>query len=124
MDLPSINILELKAIEVGIWLAINSGCSMLWIESDSKTAISWIKGKGNRPWSSIRILRSILRGLDYLLDWKVSHILREGNEPADILASFRSARGESIILPSAVWPELGSALALDQSGVPYTRTRN
>ncbi|KAK1283528.1 hypothetical protein QJS10_CPB21g00139 [Acorus calamus] len=123
MDLPSINILELKAIEVGIWLAINIGCSKLWIESDSTTALSWIKGKGNRPWSVIRLLRSIRRGLEHLHDWKVSHILREGNAPADILASYRLARGETTILPSCLWPELGSALAQDQSGLPYTRTR-
>ncbi|KAK1280910.1 hypothetical protein QJS04_geneDACA024708 [Acorus gramineus] len=49
LDLPSINLLELKAIEQGIWMAITTGVDKLWIESDSTTALAWVHGKGNAP---------------------------------------------------------------------------
>ncbi|KAK1326021.1 hypothetical protein QJS10_CPA01g00741 [Acorus calamus] len=93
-DLPSINLLELKAIEVGIWLAIKTWVQRLLIESDSTIAIAWIKGKGSRPLTAIRSLRLIQHGLLNLTEWKASHIHREGNNPADLLAAFQSTREE------------------------------
>ncbi|KAK1259254.1 hypothetical protein QJS04_geneDACA017986 [Acorus gramineus] len=101
-DLPSINLLELKATEVGLWLAIKTGVQKLWIEWDSTTAIAWVKGKGSRPWTAIRSLRSIQQGLLRLKEWKASHVLCEGNSPADLIASFQSTRGETILYPSTI----------------------
>ncbi|KAK1262184.1 hypothetical protein QJS04_geneDACA021167 [Acorus gramineus] len=106
-DLPSISLLELKAMEAGPWI---------WVESDSSTALSWALNKGNKPWSAIRLLRSISQGLLSLNEWSFTHIHREGNAPADILAAFQSICGESLIPPSGTWQELRQALELDRLG--------
>ncbi|KAK1325239.1 hypothetical protein QJS10_CPA01g01609 [Acorus calamus] len=45
IDLPSINLLELKAIEEGLWLAIRLNFPSIWIETDSTTACAWVLGK-------------------------------------------------------------------------------
>ncbi|KAK1286579.1 hypothetical protein QJS10_CPB20g00956 [Acorus calamus] len=46
LDLPSINLLELNAIEQGVWLARSIEATRVWIESDSTTALAWLCGKG------------------------------------------------------------------------------
>ncbi|KAK1261670.1 hypothetical protein QJS04_geneDACA020349 [Acorus gramineus] len=56
LDLPSINLLELKAIEQGVWLARSIEATRIWIESDSTTALAWLHGKGKVPWTAIRSL--------------------------------------------------------------------
>ncbi|KAK1324928.1 hypothetical protein QJS10_CPA01g01653 [Acorus calamus] len=114
IDLPSINLLELKASEEGLWLAIRLNFPSIRIETDSTTACAWVLGKGSHSWSSIRSLRHIHQGLLLLQDWKITHIHREGNSPADILASFQSARGVTIIPPSQLWHELRTTLELDK----------
>ncbi|KAK1325014.1 hypothetical protein QJS10_CPA01g02277 [Acorus calamus] len=43
LDLHSINLLELKAIERGIQLRLSNAVTNLWIKSDSITAIAWGK---------------------------------------------------------------------------------
>ncbi|KAK1324926.1 hypothetical protein QJS10_CPA01g01651 [Acorus calamus] len=123
IDLPSINLLELKAIEEGLWLAIRLNFPSIWIETDSTTACAWVLGKGSRSWSSIRSLCHIHQGLLLLQDWKITHIHREGNSPADILASFQSARGVTIIPPSQLWHELRTTLELDKEGKAIDRSR-
>ncbi|KAK1295842.1 hypothetical protein QJS10_CPB15g00882 [Acorus calamus] len=123
-DLPSINLLELKAIERGIWLSSQIGASKLWIESDSTTALGWIKGKGSRPWNSIRSLRNIDYGLGALEIWEATHIQREGNCPADLLASYSSEHGEFLIQPAEIWQELRDALHQDASGTIYLRSNS
>ncbi|KAK1302594.1 hypothetical protein QJS10_CPB12g01266 [Acorus calamus] len=121
LDLPSINLLELKAIEKGIWLGIQLGASHLWVESDSTTALAWIHGKGNAPWSSFRSLRSIHHGLQQLQGWKASHIYREGNSPADLAASFQLTRGETTFYLENLWNEIREAMDQDRKMEGYLR---
>ncbi|KAK1280639.1 hypothetical protein QJS04_geneDACA014229 [Acorus gramineus] len=119
LDLPSINLLELKAIEQGVWLGIFIEASKLWIESDSTTALALIRGSGHIPWSAFRSLRRLHQGLELLDCWKASHIHREGNSPADLLAAHQSPRGEIIIQTSHVWEELQAAIALTACFISY-----
>ncbi|KAK1274196.1 hypothetical protein QJS04_geneDACA007971 [Acorus gramineus] len=118
-DLPTINLLELKAIEE---------IQHLWIESDSTTGIAWIMGKGmvaalGLPYAAFDIY---IKGYQYILtDWKVSHIHREGNAPApvDLLTAFQSARGETSFLPNDIRQELRSVLEQDQLGTQFIRKK-
>ncbi|KAL2486409.1 Uncharacterized protein Adt_31165 [Abeliophyllum distichum] len=76
---------ELRAILDGIILAQRLGLSDLWVESDSTLAIHCIT-KGGGPWhiqATIRHIRHLL-----VLDRDtITHIYREGNQVADLLAS-------------------------------------
>ncbi|KAK1287415.1 hypothetical protein QJS10_CPB19g00634 [Acorus calamus] len=112
--LPSINLLELKGIEAGLFLSIRHGFNRVWFESDSTTAIAWMKGRGRVPWTAIRLLRKISHGLRSLEEWKITHIFREGNSPADILAATRQTIGEHLITPHQVWQELAEAIESDK----------
>ncbi|KAK1270111.1 hypothetical protein QJS04_geneDACA020970 [Acorus gramineus] len=123
LDLPSINLLELKAIEQGVLLGSSICAHKLWIECDSTTALAWLNGRGNTPWTAIRSLRNIHPYLDQLEDWKATHIHREGNSPADILAAFESMRGESIFLPGQLWNELAEAIEKDRQATGYKRVK-
>ncbi|KAK1264536.1 hypothetical protein QJS04_geneDACA021323 [Acorus gramineus] len=124
IELPSINLLELKAIEEGLWLAIRLNFPNFWVETDSTTTCVWVLRKGFHPWSSIRSLRHIHQGLLLLRNWKITHIHGEGNSPADILASSQSVRGVTTISPSQLWHELRTALGLNKVGTQYTRCRS
>lgn len=114
LDLPSINLLELKAIEQGVKLCNMTQVQKLWIESDSTTALAWLKGRGTIPWTAIRSLRTTHNFLNQLEDWRATHIHREGNSPADILAAYQSMRGETIYHPHQLWNEIDEALELDR----------
>ncbi|KAK1268719.1 hypothetical protein QJS04_geneDACA008217 [Acorus gramineus] len=121
LDLPSINLLELKAIEKGVDLGLSINLTKLWIESDSTTAIAWLLGKGCIPWTAFRSLRHLHQSLDKMDCWKATHIHCEGNSPADLLAAFQSARGETFFSPGQIWPELQDMLKEDKSMKGYQR---
>ncbi|KAK1302870.1 hypothetical protein QJS10_CPB12g00400 [Acorus calamus] len=103
-----------EGIVHGVQLAKDLGVRRLWIESDSMTALAWLNGRGTIPWTAIRMLRKVHSLLNSLVDWKSSHIHREGNAPADILAAHRSAMGEEIIRPSDLWMDIREVLAQDK----------
>ncbi|KAK1277813.1 hypothetical protein QJS04_geneDACA016557 [Acorus gramineus] len=88
LDLPTINLLELKAIEQRVLLSCTLKVQKLWIESDSTMALAWLQGRGKVPWSAIRLLCNSHQTLQRMVDWKASHIHKEGNSPADILEAF------------------------------------
>ncbi|KAK1297673.1 hypothetical protein QJS10_CPB15g01198 [Acorus calamus] len=52
-DLP---LIDLKAMEFGLWTAIKTGFRSIWVETDSTTALVWVTNRKNRPWSAIRCL--------------------------------------------------------------------
>ncbi|KAL2531794.1 Uncharacterized protein Adt_05145 [Abeliophyllum distichum] len=76
---------ELRAIRDGIILAQRLGLSVLWVESDSTLAIHCIT-KGGGPWHIQATIRHI-RHLQALDRDTITHIYREGNQVADLLAS-------------------------------------
>ncbi|KAK1300408.1 hypothetical protein QJS10_CPB13g01120 [Acorus calamus] len=121
--LPSINLLELKGIQTSLLLSIQHGYNCVWFESDSTTAIAWMKGRGRQPWTALRLLRKISQGILCLEEWKITHIFREGNSQADILASTRRTMGEHLISPLQVWQELEVAINSDKAGTQYSRQK-
>ncbi|KAK1300209.1 hypothetical protein QJS10_CPB13g00247 [Acorus calamus] len=122
-DLFSINILELKALLAGLEQALASGFTQVWLESDSKTAISWVLGRGTPPWTATRTLRSIQTLLSKVQDWKISHIPREGNKPADFLASFQQDMGTSIISNLSMPSALRTLILDDATGKTQLRSK-
>ncbi|KAL2481154.1 Uncharacterized protein Adt_34120 [Abeliophyllum distichum] len=76
---------ELRAIFDGIIIAQRLVLSDLWIESDSTLAIHCIT-RGGGHWSIQVTLRHIRHLLTFDRD-TISHIYREGNKVADLLAS-------------------------------------
>ncbi|KAK1265235.1 hypothetical protein QJS04_geneDACA022453 [Acorus gramineus] len=121
LDLHSINLLELKAIERGIQLGLSNAVTNLWIESDSITAIAWVHGRGCIPWTALRSIRQIHQGLHHLKCWKATHIHRECNSPADLLAAHRSSRGETLLRPQQLWIEIRTAIEEDKLLRGYER---
>ncbi|KAL2532016.1 Uncharacterized protein Adt_05367 [Abeliophyllum distichum] len=76
---------ELRAILDEIILAQRLGLSVLWVESDSTLAIHCIT-KGGGPWHIQATLRHIRHLLALDRD-TITHIFREDNQVADLLAS-------------------------------------
>ncbi|KAK1280618.1 hypothetical protein QJS04_geneDACA020589 [Acorus gramineus] len=95
----SINLLELKGLVEGMQLCHSLRASRVWLESDSTTAIAWIHGRGIIPWRAFRDLRTFSTLSNSLLEWKATHVYREGNQVADHLAAFQSAMGYQIHEP-------------------------
>ncbi|KAK1279269.1 hypothetical protein QJS04_geneDACA014865 [Acorus gramineus] len=112
----SINLLDLKGVVAVIKLSIVHGASKVWSESDSITAISWSQGRGSIPWYSFRDLRELHNLVGQLQLWKISHVLREGNNAADYLAAAQSEIGVTRIRPEQVNDEFLEHLSDDKVG--------
>lgn len=76
---------ELQAICTGLSLCIQLNLARVWIETDSKVAILLISQQGGH-WSYQHILTKI-RNLLKMIEYRISHIFREGNAVADRLAN-------------------------------------
>lgn len=79
---------EAKAIPLEIQHAKRLGIISLWIESDSAVLINVLNKLSDDPWSiiyTIRVIKSLLRDFQ---DLCISHICREGNTCADIMANW------------------------------------
>ncbi|KAK1324914.1 hypothetical protein QJS10_CPA01g01382 [Acorus calamus] len=95
-----------------------------WIKSNSDGSLSDDRGGYGallRDCSAQFIIGSAVQGLSQLEEWRITHIFKEGNSPADILASRRQSRGEDFILPHQVWPKLKEALEANKAGTTFTR---
>ncbi|XP_077252328.1 uncharacterized protein LOC143891669 [Tasmannia lanceolata] len=82
----SIQELELEAICHGASLASSLDIDRLWIESDSLLAVNVIEGSVPCPWKKRLPLAHLKNTLLKFASWKVSHIWREANRPADFLS--------------------------------------
>ncbi|KAL2497408.1 Uncharacterized protein Adt_22958 [Abeliophyllum distichum] len=111
---------ELRAILDGIILAQRLGLSVLWVESDSTLAIHCII-KGGGPWHIQATLRHI-RHLLALDRNTITHIFREGNQVADLLASEGWDRRYYYEYSSQDLPRRHRSLVqIDRFGLPTVR---
>ncbi|KAL2524865.1 RNase H domain-containing protein [Abeliophyllum distichum] len=111
---------ELRAILDGIILAQRLGLSVLWVESDSTLAIHCII-KGGGPWHVQATLRHI-RHLLALDRNTITHIFREGNQVADLLASEGWDRRYYYEYSSQDLPRRHRSLVqIDRFGLPTVR---
>ncbi|KAK1266749.1 hypothetical protein QJS04_geneDACA016665 [Acorus gramineus] len=114
----SINQLELMAIGQSIKMALELGFPKLWVESDSKVALLWITSCNIVPWKVRRLINSIKEDCIKFSSIKFSHIHREGNSLADLLASSQRQMGVTWYRTSQVRPTLKDLLHRDRSDIP------
>ncbi|XP_077220980.1 uncharacterized protein LOC143854760 [Tasmannia lanceolata] len=117
-----ITILELKAIDYGIFLAQKKALNRIWVESDSLNAVNIINSQAPCPWKALTLLDKICLGLAAFVDWKVTHVWREANLVADFLSKEDCPCKGDDIPPSSIPNPLKDIIATDSAGVPYTRT--
>ncbi|XP_057808992.1 uncharacterized protein LOC131023449 [Salvia miltiorrhiza] len=109
---------ELLAIITAITLAHDRNWLRLWIESDSMYVVKLLESRSSDvPWRFMNLWQNTLRILqDFQLI--ITHIYREGNQPADIMAHNDRTEGW--------WPfainEITLAVARDMSTHSHVRT--
>ena len=91
------NIVELEALERGLQLCENLRLSKIIVEGDSQIILNAIRKKKTPNWVLNSKLQNVLMLLDKFEDIQISHIFREGNKKADVLANM-SADGDSKLL--------------------------
>lgn len=79
---------EAMAILIGVKHAKRLGISSLWVKSDSLALIEALNGKTDFPWSIAYVIRSLRTILKDFQKLRISHIWREGNSCADIMANW------------------------------------
>ncbi|KAF1890386.1 hypothetical protein Lal_00013640 [Lupinus albus] len=77
----------LQAAFMTIEIVHQKGWKAIWLESDSATVVNILHGKGFVPWRLMNNWRVCLMRISSMR-FKVSHIFREGNTCADMLAAF------------------------------------
>ncbi|KAK1270702.1 hypothetical protein QJS04_geneDACA020951 [Acorus gramineus] len=92
------------------------------LESDSATAVTWLKGKGCLPWQLLRVKNEMAALLASLTAWQVSHTFREGNQATNLLASWRVTPGLSLLQPDQFDEALQQILDKDAAGVTNIRS--
>ncbi|KAL6578124.1 hypothetical protein OROMI_010452 [Orobanche minor] len=77
---------ELHAISRGLDLCFERGFENIWVEVDSKVAIRLLSGNTTCQWK-LQALVAKIRNFLSKINIRVSHIYREGNGVADLLAN-------------------------------------
>ncbi|KAK1310993.1 hypothetical protein QJS10_CPA08g00600 [Acorus calamus] len=115
--------LSRSGIVAGLSLGVLRSFKRIWFETDSTTTLAWIRRKGTLPWTTLKLMRKFSLEVRRLEEWKISHIFREGNCLADILASQRQTMGEQLFFPNQTRGELEAALLSDRAGTSYHRIK-
>ena len=89
-----------KAVEDGVQLAWDLGLKRIIIESDSQTVVNAIRDQSVVLSSIQHVIEGIGVDLRWFDAWKVSHICRETNSAAHILA-----RNAKSVLDRVIWVE-------------------
>ncbi|XP_077228479.1 uncharacterized protein LOC143861436 [Tasmannia lanceolata] len=113
--------LEIRAVLEGLRLASSWGLTKIWIEVDSKTAADIIMGTSKTPWKCFTHIQVIPHLLSRLVQWKVSHIWREGNSVADYLSKRNCPCKGYGLPPFLAPPALLLLLDSDRRGSEYSR---
>ncbi|KAL0394172.1 UNVERIFIED_CONTAM: Calcineurin-binding protein 1 [Sesamum latifolium] len=93
---------ELKAIYRGLQLSIERNITKIWIKTDAQVIIKLIANPSLGAWYLQNTLMKI-RTLLQQIEFKVSHIFREGNQIADLFANQACLADElSVIRPEQI----------------------
>lgn len=113
---------ELWAIWRGLVLALGLGIKVIWIESDSMSAVKTVDKKGSFGEKSLTCLNHIWEILDKFDDYKISHSWRETNRAADHLAKMVVlGSDDEVLLPVDFPPNLLNIIKDDAKGKIYHR---
>ncbi|KAG6390839.1 hypothetical protein SASPL_148584 [Salvia splendens] len=108
---------ELKAFELGLAAATRHG-ENIWMETDAECFVHML-GKGEQGPAAIRHVLSKIQIMMATKNVRVSHIAREGNKPADLLATRGcDEQGIYVFERSSAPPRLRALLELDEKGIP------
>ncbi|KAK1298121.1 hypothetical protein QJS10_CPB14g01460 [Acorus calamus] len=130
VELDTISNLELIAAAEGMNRAVELGFQRVWLELDSLTVVECIKKWIEKEWKvssntqpvHIQIQMSRIKAnVSKLKGWKISHIHREGNEPANFLAHHKQTMGVMEIKANAIPRRLQEAIDSNKRGVPQLR---
>ena len=77
---------EAKAVEAGIIFAHDVGIRDAEVETDSLEIFNALRGHSAPPSSVVNVVTEILNQASLLRKWKFTHIKRQGNVPAHVLA--------------------------------------
>ncbi|KAL0458721.1 UNVERIFIED_CONTAM: hypothetical protein Slati_0499300 [Sesamum latifolium] len=94
---------ELRAIHRGLQICIDKGLHNIWIETDATAIIKLISTPRQGEWNlqtTLQIIRKFLSQMDY----KISHVFREGNQAANFLANQACNAQQLHILPEDALP--------------------
>ncbi|KAK9281165.1 hypothetical protein L1049_004059 [Liquidambar formosana] len=123
LGISSSEFAELMAVIRAIDLAWQKGWHSLWLECDSSLVLSYLDlAEPNIPWqlwtqwnNSMSFLRQ--------MNFRCSHIFREGNIPADKLAN-RGVASSSFTWWDSVPAFIAPDVAYECNGLPYYRFRS
>ena len=111
---------EVSAVLLGILMAKQHG-SQIWIEVDAEVVARWLATDQLGAASVCSEFAKIRRELDEV-NWKVTHIFREGNKAADFLAGVGVGSGRmNVYTRSSVPARVKVLCRLDQWGLPNFR---
>ncbi|KAK1301494.1 hypothetical protein QJS10_CPB12g00943 [Acorus calamus] len=92
------------------------------VKDDIKLRFQTVQLKSNIT-LDMQQVADAFRGLERLVEWRITHIFREGNNSTDLLAARRQTRGEHNILPHQTWLELNEALAANKARTCFTQNK-
>ncbi|PKU59328.1 Putative ribonuclease H protein [Dendrobium catenatum] len=121
LQLVDVIMAELNALLMGLQLCLKIGVTFVWIEVDSLFLVQIIKDgvTGNAQYFYlIRKIKSLLN----VLNFDISHIFREGNVCANLLAN----KGSSLVGYEEfdilnLEPSLKGMLLMDKASLPHIR---
>lgn len=112
---------EPKALHRGLLLSWQHGFSKIWVEVDATSIISLLSSEYTGLWLFQHILHHI-QSLLNLMEVRITHIFREANQAADLLASEACEASHLIVIHGQqTQGHIRGILHLDSIGYPYFR---
>ncbi|PHT50853.1 hypothetical protein CQW23_10600 [Capsicum baccatum] len=114
-------LVELLAIWRGLTLALNIGIKMIWVESDSMSAVKAINKEQSHNQKAASCLQHIWKILSKFQKYQVTHSWRETNRAADYLSKMDISGSDIVIWPTDFQSSLCKIIAEDAQGSLYLR---
>lgn len=114
-------LVELLAIWRGLTLARSIGIKMIWVESDSMSAVKTINKEQSHNQKAAIYLQEIWKILKKFQEYQVTHSFRETNRAADYLSKMEISGSDIVVWPKDFHSSLCKIIAEDAGGRLYTR---
>ncbi|XP_060199098.1 uncharacterized protein LOC132627652 [Lycium barbarum] len=116
-----IYLVELLAIWRGLKLALNFGIKMIWVESDSMSAVKAINKEQPYNQKASSCLQHIWKMLRKFQKYQVTHSWRETNRAADYLSKMDISGSDIVMWPTDFHNSLCKIITEDAQGSCYFR---
>ncbi|XP_059281168.1 uncharacterized protein LOC132034836 [Lycium ferocissimum] len=116
-----IYLVELLAIWRGLTLALNFGIKMIWVESDSMSAVKAINKEQPYNQKASSCLQHIWKILRKFQKYQVTHSWRETNRAADYLSKMDISGSDIVMWPTDFHSSLCKIITEDAQGSWYLR---